>query len=69
MNSTTPFSPPAVGYVHAVPYPRWQKCPICEGTGYVYPKGSVTLSPDLCDVCDGQKVLDSWTGLPTKEES
>jgi hypothetical protein len=41
---------------------RWQKCPICEGKGVVH--GPAWSSQ--CQVCRGQKVLDTWAGLPPK---
>jgi hypothetical protein len=39
------------------PPPYWsvQKCPVCDGKGYV-PNG-LTLSGDKCSLCDGKKAV------------
>lgn len=39
----------------------FQKCPVCEGCGFVgigFPTGKP------CDVCHGQKIIDTQTGQP-----
>lgn len=41
----------------------WQRCPICEGTGQVWPFVGMPVG---CDVCHGQKIIDSVTGKPPK---
>jgi len=45
----------AAVFSRAVPY---QKCPICEGTGYLPMQliGTAINTP-ICDVCQGQKII------------
>lgn len=39
----------------------WQKCPICNGTGYVKYSGCGDVK---CTVCDGKKIINEITGKP-----
>lgn len=41
----------------------WQKCPICEGTGFYSLPLSATTT-EKCSVCDGKKIISELTGLP-----
>lgn len=39
----------------------YQKCPICNGTGF---SSSLTSSYGTCTTCKGQKIINELTGLP-----
>ena len=45
----------------------WQKCPICNGTGEVFPVG-ISNGPKKCDVCNGKKIISKLTGKPPKDK-
>jgi DnaJ-class molecular chaperone len=40
----------------------WQRCPICLGKGIVFT--SVSSMSSICDVCNGEKIIHTTTGLP-----
>ena len=40
----------------------WQKCPICNGTGYS-PIGTFTSMP-TCPTCNGHRIISEISGLP-----
>lgn len=42
----------------------YQKCPICNGTGKINTYGLSTLTMEICDTCNGTKIIDDITGLP-----
>lgn len=42
----------------------WQKCPVCDGSGYEFPYG-ITCT---CSVCKGQKIISDITGLPPHKD-
>ena len=44
----------------------WQKCPVCEGAGYVWAPIS-THTTMRCDVCGGAKIISTRTGKPPEE--
>lgn len=39
----------------------FQKCPICNGTGYVQYSGCGNVK---CTVCNGEKIINEFTGKP-----
>ena len=39
----------------------YQVCPICKGTGKA---GHSWPNSPVCDVCNGQKIISSLTGMP-----
>lgn len=39
----------------------FQKCPICDGTGYVQYSGCGDVK---CTVCNGEKIISELTGRP-----
>lgn len=38
----------------------WQKCPICNGTGFT----PEVFEKTVCPVCNGKKIISTLTGLP-----
>ena len=45
----------------------WQKCPICNGVGEVFPVG-ISNGPKECSVCNGKKIISKLTGEPPKDK-
>lgn len=45
----------------------FQKCPICNGTGYSHDTFSTSTMP-VCSTCKGKKIINSETGLPPMGE-
>lgn len=44
---------------------NWELCPKCNGQGTCYSPYSSGTSA-ICDVCQGGKIINSFTGLPAK---
>ena len=44
--------------------PTWQLCPKCNGRGEVSPIGISNLTLQVCNVCNGAKIISTLTGLP-----
>ena len=44
----------------------WQLCPKCHGDGHLFRFNSPWIYSDncVCDVCNGEKILNLKTGLP-----
>lgn len=40
----------------------WQKCPICNGDGFIPTSGSSTSR--MCPTCKGMRIISESTGLP-----
>lgn len=43
----------------------WQLCPKCNGTGQSY-SVNLTALTNVCDVCNGTKIISIFTGLPPR---
>lgn len=41
----------------------WQKCPICEGTGFISHNYS-NNSGETCPTCNGKRIISTLNGLP-----
>ena len=41
----------------------WQKCPVCNGTGYKVPDGIHSIN---CSTCNSTGIINELTGLPPK---
>ena len=48
----------------------WQLCPKCYGDGNLLRYNSPTLvsSTPICDLCNGEKIINLGTGLPPSQE-
>lgn len=44
----------------------WQRCPICEGSGFEYQPASGVNKP--CSVCGGMKIISDINGKPPKHD-
>jgi DnaJ-class molecular chaperone len=46
----------------------WQLCPKCGGDGNLlrYNSPPIMSSSVICDVCNGKKIINIYTGLPPK---
>jgi len=44
----------------------WQKCPICNGSGFVHPYYETTngLHTNVCPTCNGDRIISSLNGKP-----
>lgn len=42
----------------------WQKCPVCNGHGILFPHGLTANTTLRCDTCNGQKIINKITGKP-----
>ncbi len=45
----------------------WQKCPICDGTGYIENTSRLSYT-NICRVCRGHCIISSLTGKPPKDD-
>ena len=49
----------------------WQLCPKCDGIGilnrHYYEGMEYRIEQDICDICEGKKIIDIETGLPPKK--
>ena len=41
---------------------NWEVCPLCKGQGVVH--STLTQNAVSCTVCEGGKIINSFTGLP-----
>lgn len=46
----------------------WQKCPICNGSGFSVNIALSTSLP-LCEVCKGRKIISTETGRPPERRA
>ena len=50
----------------------WQKCPICEGKGFIedtnYNSGKCTLT-STCPTCEGHRIISKISGLPPESNN
>lgn len=44
---------------------NWETCPVCKGTGN-RSDSYIGSSLQICTVCNGMKIINSFTGLPPK---
>jgi len=42
----------------------YQTCPICKGSGQISDVGTSSSCYKVCDVCLGEKIINTETGLP-----
>lgn len=42
----------------------WQKCPICNGTGYDTTTKSVNTTQSKCPTCKGERIISTLNGKP-----
>lgn len=60
INNCTTCRPKLVGPVIV----GWQKCPVCEGSGYVFPIITTGSGMEHCTICNAEKIINTETGLP-----
>lgn len=46
----------------------WQKCPICNGNGFIGNKttGTVPYNTMTCPTCNGYRIINEMNGVTTK---
>ena len=46
--------------------PGYQKCPVCDGTGYDPRARGINSTADNCTTCQETKIISKLTGKPPK---
>lgn len=44
----------------------WQRCPLCQGTGYNPNAATSAASHNQCPTCQGHRIIHEGTGLPPR---